>query len=120
MKELSYRMTLTLLGQEKCFGPGPMQLLRGVEQSGSLHQSAASMGMSYSKAWKILQGLEQEWGTPLLERHTGGKRGGGSALTQEAKLLLAEYEAMLAEVSACAEASFASHFGPEFWSRFLG
>lgn len=120
MKELSYRMTLTLLGQEKCFGPGPMQLLQGVEQSGSLHQSAAAMGMSYSKAWKLLKGLEREWGTPLLERHAGGKQGGGSALTPAGKRLLTEYEAMLAEVSACAEAAFAAHFGSAFWDRFPG
>ena len=120
MKELSYHLALTLMGETKCFGPGPMQLLKGVEESGSLHQSAAAMGMSYSKAWKLLQSLEQEWGTPLLERHTGGKRGGGSALTREGKLLLSEYEAMLQEVSACTKDAFAAHFGADFWSRFQG
>lgn len=118
MKELSYHLALTLMGEQKCFGPGPMQLLKGVEESGSLHQSAADMGMSYSKAWKMLQGLEEEWGVPLLERHTGGKRGGGSALTQAGKLLLTEYDAMLKEVSACAEHAFSTHFGVEFWNRF--
>lgn len=118
MKELYYRMTLTLMGENKCFGPGPMQLLKGVEESGSLHQSAAAMGMSYSKAWKLLQGLEQEWGVSLLERHTGGKRGGGSALTREGKLLLTEYEAMLEEVASCADAAFSAHFGENFWNRF--
>lgn len=117
-KKLSYHLALTLMGENKCFGPGPMQLLKGVEESGSLHQSAAAMGMSYSKAWKLLQGLEQEWGTPLLERHAGGKRGGGSALTREGKLLLTEYEAMMKEISASAENAFAAHFGADFWNRF--
>ncbi len=120
MKELRYHLTLTLMGEEKCFGPGPMQLLRGVERSGSLHQSASALGMSYSKAWNMIQALERQWGTPLMERHTGGRQGGGSKLTSAGQQILAAYEAMLAEVSACTETAFAAHFGEEFWNRFRG
>lgn len=42
----------------QAFGKGPYELLKGVEETDSLHQAANQLGMSYSKAWKLIQTME--------------------------------------------------------------
>lgn len=108
--KLTYHLTLRLFLQEKSFGPGPMRLLEGVKKTGSLQKAAAEMGMAYSKAWKLIRSLEEEWGFSLLIRQTGGSKGGGSSLTEEAEELLSRYEAMLSEVTQAAEEAFKKYF----------
>ena len=110
-KKLRWGMTLRLFGVDKSFGPGPMQLLEGTARTGSLHRAAGEMGMSYSKAWTLIGRLEESWGFPLLERRSGGAKGGRSRLTPEGAELLRRYRAMLAEVEGAAEAAFRRHFG---------
>ncbi len=87
---------------EKFFGEGPARLLRGIEKTGSLRASAMSMDMAYTKALKILKNAERALGFPLTTRITGGKSGGGSALTAEGKAWLSKYEAYR---NACIEAN---------------
>ena len=77
---------------ERFFGEGPCRLLRAVEETGSLHAAALSMGMAYTKALKLLKTAEQSLGFPLTARTTGGKAGGGSRLTPEGKEWLERYE----------------------------
>lgn len=74
MEHLRYHLTVRLYRQDKSFGPGPMRLLRGVEEGGSLHQAAEAMGMSYSKAWTLLRKLEKEWGFTLLDRQSAAPK----------------------------------------------
>ncbi len=114
MNELHYHLTIKLFFQEKSFGPGPMLLLQGVEETGSLHKSAAAIGMAYSKAWKMIQTLEEAWGFSLLYRCSGGSKGGGSVLTPKGKLLLEQYQNLLQDVEKAAQASFEKHFGEIF------
>ena len=78
---------------EKFFGEGPCRLLMEVEKIGSLRAAAFSMGMSYSKALKLLKNAETALGFPLTMRAAGGKNGGGSILTPEGKEWLKKYEA---------------------------
>ena len=59
---------------EKFFGEGPYRLLRGVEKTGSLHQAAQQMEMSYSKAIKILKRAEEIIGCPLTDRASFRRR----------------------------------------------
>lgn len=77
---------------EKFFGEGPDRLLRAVEEHGSLHSAAQSMGMAYTKAMKLLKNAEKYLGYPLTVRSIGGVTGGGSILTEEAKEFLLRYE----------------------------
>lgn len=76
---------------EKFFGEGPYRLLRGVEKTGSLRASAMEMGMSYTKALKLLANAERELGIAFTTRAVGGKSGGGSSLTKEGKAWLDTY-----------------------------
>ena len=90
---------------KKCFGPGPAELLERVERSGSLHQAAKQMYLSYSKAFKLIRAAEEGLGFPLMETRIGGARGGGSILTP-----LAQYRAYEAAVHAAAEELFPRFF----------
>ena len=87
------RITLVDDDGQKFFGEGPTRLLHAVEEHGSLRAAAASMGMAYTKALKILRNAENTLGYPLTIRNTGGKDGGGSRLTSEGKEWLDRYEA---------------------------
>ena len=87
---------------EKFFGEGPFQLLRAVEETGSLRAAAMSMNMAYTKALKVLKNAEAALGFSLTARTTGGKDGGGSQLTSEGREWIVRYEAYR---NACMEAN---------------
>lgn len=78
---------------QKFFGKGPCQLLRSVEETGSLRSAAKSMGMAYTKALRLLKNAEAGLGFALTERTTGGQDGGGSRLTRQGKEWIQRYEA---------------------------
>lgn len=92
------------------FGRGVQKLLWLVDQTGSLHKAAAELGMSYSKAWSTVRETEERLGMPLLERQTGGTRGGGSALTFEAKDLLARFDALTSDAYVALNELYRKHF----------
>jgi molybdate transport repressor ModE-like protein len=68
------------------------------------------MGMSYSKAWRMVGEIERELGVVLLERKAGGVVGGGSRLTAEGWLLLERFDAFMQDVDAMLEGLFRRHF----------
>ncbi len=78
---------------QRFFGEGPYRLLAGVERLGSLRAAAAEMGMAYTKALTLVRRAESELGFPLTRRSIGGKGGGGSCLTPQAKEWMERYEA---------------------------
>ena len=81
-----------LVGRYKIRGEGPYRLLLLIGQTGSLRSAALEMGMAYTKALKIIQRAEANLGYSLTERKTGGKGGGGSCLSDQAKELINQYE----------------------------
>ena len=85
------------------FGEGPCRLLHAIEETGSLRSAALSMNMAYTKALRIIRDAEAALGFALTVRTTGGKGGGGSQMTAEAKVFLAKYEAYQ---NACAKSGF--------------
>ena len=84
-------------------GPGPVSLLRGVERSGSIRQAAKAMAMSYTKALRLLEELEENTGRPVVESARGGQGGGGTTVTGFGRRLLAAYDGWVAEVEQCAK-----------------
>jgi molybdate transport system regulatory protein len=74
------------------FGPGPVQLLEGIEETGSISKAAKKMQMSYKKAWDIVNNLNSIANTPLVITVTGGEKGGGSSISPEARELIAAYK----------------------------
>lgn len=89
-KSLRVRCWITIDG-EKFFGPGPAELLQGVSKTGSIAKAAKAMGMSYKKAWAIIDHLNDKGQKPYVVLHKGGKKGGGAELTPAAKKLIAAY-----------------------------
>ena len=94
----------------RLFGPGAQELLRGVDNTGSLSRAAKHMGMSYSKAWRMIDEIERGLDTKLLERQTGGPKGGGSRLTAEGSLVLERFEAFIRDADDMLEGLFHKHF----------
>ena len=76
------KIKLTLYTEERFFGPGICELLERIQGTGSIQAAAAEMKMSYTKAWKIVKRAEREMGVNLIARVSGGKKGGGSTLTE--------------------------------------
>lgn len=110
-RELRPVLTIRLFAEEKCFGPGIAELLRRVRELKSLRAAAASMGMAYSKAWRIIRTAEGVFGCKLLSSSIGGKGGGGAVLTEEARRLLSAYDAYVADVTAYSQGKFEEAFG---------
>ena len=73
------------------FGPGPVELLSLIEETGSINQAAKKMGMSYKKAWHIVNNLNATSTEPMVITATGGTKGGGSTISPEAKDLITYY-----------------------------
>ena len=107
---MTYNLTVRLFCGEKCFGPGMAQLLRKVQELHSLRAAAMSMNMAYSKAWTIVRRCEEALGFPLLISSTGGSRGGGAALTQEARDLLEAYRRYCQRLEAWSQSVFQEEF----------
>ena len=78
---------------ERFFGEGPCRLLHLIEETGSLRSAAAQMGLSYSKALRLVQHAEKDLGFPLPANPTGGGGAGGTPLPAEARQFLERYEA---------------------------
>ena len=110
--DLRLAVTLRLLDGEgqRRFGPGVAALLEEVREKRSLRAAAGSMGMAYSKAWRIVRTAEEALGCKLLDSTIGGRHGGGAALTGEAEALLAAYQALREEVGAFAQERFRELF----------
>ena len=110
--DLRLAVTLRLLdgGGQRRFGPGVAALLEEVREKRSLRAAAGSMGMAYSKAWRIVRTAEESLGYKLLDSTIGGRHGGGAALTEEAEALLAAYQALREEVDAFAQKRFRERF----------
>lgn len=79
------------VGGEPVFGRGRMMLLRAVGKHGSINSAAREIDISYRKAWGYIKAMEERLGMRLVERHAGGKNGGGAELTAEARAFLDRY-----------------------------
>ena len=112
-QELHLKLTVRLYtgDDQRCFGPGIATLLERVGEHRSLRAAAASMGMAYSKAWRIIRTAEGVFGCKLLDSTIGGRHGGGARLTPQAERLLAAYNAYVADLKAYADGKFQDAFG---------
>jgi molybdate transport system regulatory protein len=75
-------------------GPGRADLLEGIARTGSIADAAKAMGMSYRRAWSLVQALNDGFGQPLVETSRGGLGQGGASLTPAGTEVLRRYRAM--------------------------
>ena len=83
-----------LHGTEIALGPGKVDLLEAIERTGTLAEAARSLGMSYMRAWKLLQTLNACFREPLVDTSRGGKEHGRATLTETGRTVVALYRRM--------------------------
>ena len=88
-------------------GPGKVDLLRAVASERSISAAARTLGMSYSRAWQLVDAMNAHFGG-VVETSTGGRGGGGAALTATGVALIAAYEALERRLNASAERELAA------------
>ena len=77
-------------------GPGRADLLDGIAETGSIAAAGKRMGMSYKRAWSLVQAMNEGWQSPLVEATRGGAGQGGASLTADGVFVLERYRAMQA------------------------
>ena len=77
--------------EARFFGPGKADLLAGIARTGSIAAAGRDMGMSYKRAWDLVQAMNAMFSSPLVAMARGGAKGGGAALTDEGARVLALY-----------------------------
>jgi molybdate transport system regulatory protein len=75
-------------------GPGKADLLEAIRDTGSISAAGRKLGMSYRRAWLLVDELNQHLGAPVIDAVTGGAKGGGAALTRTGEEVLTRYRAM--------------------------
>lgn len=72
-------------------GPGKADLLEGIAETGSIAAAGRRMGMSYKRAWTLVEAMNTMFADPLVDAAKGGAGGGGAALTPLGARILAAY-----------------------------
>lgn len=89
---MRYKLKIQIGNNEPNFGKGVVELLELCDKYGSLSKAYKEMGMSNSKAWKIIKRAQEDLGYELVSTTSGGSHGGGSCLTLEGKELVRKYK----------------------------
>ena len=83
-----------VLGPDIAIGPGKADLLEGIRETGSIAGAGRAMGMSYKRAWYLVETMNRCFKRPLVEASKGGRAGGGASLTKLGREVLARYRRM--------------------------
>jgi molybdate transport system regulatory protein len=94
------RPTLTLrvdLGDGRALGPGKIRLLEAIAKTGSISQAGRHLGMSYRRAWLLVDDMNSCFRDAVIEAQPGGAHGGGATLTSFGQKLVERYRAIEAD-----------------------
>jgi molybdate transport system regulatory protein len=78
--DVNFRLRITR-GDDIAVGPGKVDLLAAIAKTGSITSAAKALGMSYRRAWLLVDTMNRCFKTPVVDAEAGGRRGGGTALT---------------------------------------
>jgi molybdate transport system regulatory protein len=94
-------LTLRVLGNRlPAMGPGKAELIERIAATGSISAAARAMGMSYRRAWQLVEALNKDYRERVVETAAGGARGGGARVTPFGARLVAEFREMEEKASA--------------------
>lgn len=99
--KLWIRLTLPGLGQ---IGPGKIELLRKIREQQSISAAAREMGMSYRRAWLLVDDLNAAFRRPVVVKWMGGSSRGGATLTPTGEKLVKSYDAVIARAASASRA----------------
>jgi molybdate transport system regulatory protein len=92
------RLTLRVdLGEDRAVGPGKIRLLEAIRDTGSITKAGIALGMSYRRAWLLVDDMNNCFREPVIAAQAGGSHGGGAALTPFGRKLIDQYRAIEAE-----------------------
>ncbi|PIP98345.1 MAG: molybdenum-binding transcriptional regulator [Rhodobacterales bacterium CG18_big_fil_WC_8_21_14_2_50_71_9] len=89
-------------------GPGKADLLTLIAETGSIAAAGRRMGMSYKRAWLLVETLNATFAAPLVESSRGGAGHGGARLTAAGDAALSHYRALERKARAAAAADIAA------------
>lgn len=89
-----------LFGAASSLGPGKVALLEAIVREGSISAAARAMQMSYRRAWLLVEAMNRAFKQPIVVTASGGKRGGGAAVTAFGLELLQRYRKIEATAAA--------------------
>lgn len=90
-------------GGEIAMGPGKADLLEAIGREGSISGAGRAMGMSYRRAWLLVDTMNRRFAQPVVETHPGSSKGGGARITPFGARVLANYRALQAKAMAAVE-----------------
>ena len=96
MTKLTVRIDLA---EDAAMGPGKARLLEMIEETGSIRSAAAGMDMSYRRAWLLLRDIQEIFGVPVIRTATGGRKGGGTGLTEAGRQIVKCYRQIESKAS---------------------
>jgi molybdate transport system regulatory protein len=92
------RLTLRVdLDEDRAVGPGKIRLLEAIRDTGSITKAGIALGMSYRRAWLLVDDMNNCFREPVVAAQVGGSHGGGAALTPFGMRLIGQYRAIEAE-----------------------
>lgn len=83
-----------VLEPDIAIGPGKADILDGIRSTGSIAAAGRRMGMSYKRAWRLVEALNRAFKAPLVTTRKGGRGHGGARLTKAGEEVLARYRRM--------------------------
>ena len=98
---MRYRgLTLRIMGRRTAaMGPGKAELIERIGETGSISAAARAMGMSYRRAWQLVEALNGDFAEPVITTATGGRSGGGAQVTPFGRRVVAAFRAMEGKAS---------------------
>ena len=98
------RLTVRVdFGAERALGPGKIRLLEAIGKTGSISRAGRALGMSYRRAWLLVDDMNRCFRAPVVATQPGGAQGGGAALTPFGLELIEKYRAIEVRATAAAE-----------------
>jgi len=99
------RLTLRVdFGPSQAIGPGKIRLLEAIDRGGSISEAGRALGMSYRRAWLLIDDVNRCFREPVVTTQPGGRSGGGATLTPFGRKLVASYRAIENDATLAAEA----------------
>ena len=105
---LHYKMWMEDSAGKGILGDGKWQMLKLIEQKGSMKAACDELGYTYRRTWGNLKKIEDFFGFSLLEKHRGGAEGGNTQLTPEGKRLVAAFDHFHTRVDNTIQEGFAT------------
>jgi molybdate transport system regulatory protein len=98
------RLTLRVdFGTDRAIGPGKVLLLEKIRDNGSISQAGRALGMSYRRAWLLVDDMNRCFREPVVTAQPGGSQGGGAALTAFGRKVVQKYRAIETQATAAAK-----------------